>query len=93
MDSGGDPPAGQDRQETALYPRASSSNPADLRRLPSGTFCVGTLDLASVSMIVRSISNSARRTHSPVSTNMRQKRPLIARQAVYDCASLHIRGR
>jgi hypothetical protein len=60
------------------------------RRLPSHTFCVGMLDLASVSPIVRSISNSVRRTDSPVSTNVRQKTPLIARQAVYDCAPLQL---
>jgi hypothetical protein len=89
-DSENDWLAGRDRQETARFPRASSSNPADPPRLPSHTFCVGTLDLASVSMTVRSISNSVRRTHSPVSTNVRQKTPLIARQAVYDCAPLHV---
>jgi hypothetical protein len=58
--------------------------PSRPRRLPSHTFCVGTLDLASVSMTVRSISNSVRRTHSPVSTNVRQKTPLIARRYIYE---------
>jgi hypothetical protein len=92
VDSGGDRPAGRDRQETARFPRASSSNPADPPRLPSHTFCVGTLDLASVSMTVRSISNSVRRTHSPVSTNVRQKTPLIARRPHFDCAPLQVAG-
>jgi hypothetical protein len=90
VDSGGDRPAGRDRQETARFPRASSSNPAAPRRLPSHTFCVGTLDLASVSMTVRSISNSVRRNHSPVSTNVRQKTPLIARRPHFDCAPLQV---
>jgi hypothetical protein len=90
-DSENDWLAGRDRQKTARFPRASASNPAaPPPRLPSHTFCVGTLDLASVSMTVRSISNSVRRTHSPVSTNVRQKTPLIARRPHFDCAPLQI---
>jgi len=34
----------------------------------SHTFCVGTFDLASVSTIVRSVSNNVRRTPQIVST-------------------------
>ena len=60
------------------------------RLLPSHTFCVGMLDLASVSTSVRSISNSVRRTHPTVSANLRRKPPLIARRAVHHCAPLHL---
>ncbi len=55
-------PAFRGRQETARFP----SGPATAPIIPSGAeshaFCVGTLDLASVSPIVRSFSNSVRRT-------------------------------
>src|SRR3954463_16167846 len=60
------------------------------RSLPSHTFCVGMLDLASVSTSVRSISNSVRRTHPTVSANLRRKPPLIARRAGHHCAPLHL---
>ncbi len=59
-------------------------------RSPSHAFCVRTIDLASVSTIVRSVSNNVRRTHPIVSTNLRQKLPLIARRTGYDCAPLHV---
>jgi len=89
-DRGGDRPARRSRQETARFPRASPANRADPRLLPSHTFCVGMLDLASVSTSVRSISNSVRRTHPTVSPNLRRKPPLIARRAVHHCAPLHL---
>jgi hypothetical protein len=89
-DSGDGWPAEHRRQETARFPRASPANRADPRLLPSHTFCVGTLDLASVSPIVRSISNSVRRTHPTVSANLRRKPPLIARRAGHHCAPLHL---
>jgi hypothetical protein len=41
-------------------------------------------------MNARSVSNSVRLTAPPVSTNVRQKTPLIARRVVHDCAPLHI---
>jgi hypothetical protein len=87
-DRGGDRPARRSRQETARFPRASPANRADPRLLPSHTFCVGMLDLASVSTSVRSISNSVRRTHPTVSANLRRKPPLIARRAGHHCAPL-----
>ena len=72
------------------FPRASPGQPRRPRLLPSHTFCVGMLDLASVSTSVRSISNSVRRTHPTVSANLRRKLPLIARRAVHHCAPLHV---
>src|SRR3954454_5698609 len=89
-DCGGDRPARHSRQETARFPRASPANRAGPRLLPSHTFCVGMLDLASVSTSVRSISNSVRRTPPPVSANLRRKPPLIARRAGHHCAPLHL---
>jgi hypothetical protein len=89
-DRGGDRPARRSRQETARFPRASPANRADPRLLPSHTFCVGMLDLASVSTSVRSISNSVRRTPPPVSANLRRKPPLIARRAGHHCAPLQL---
>jgi hypothetical protein len=41
-------------------------------------------------MSVRSVSDNVRQTAPPVSTNVRQKRGLIARRAVHDCAPLHL---
>jgi hypothetical protein len=52
--------------------------------------CAATLDLASVSTTVRSVSNNVRRTPSPVSANVRRKVPFIARRAVHHCAPLHL---
>jgi hypothetical protein len=52
--------------------------------------CVELYDLASVSNIVRSVSNSVRRVAATVSSNVRQKWDLIARRAVHHCASLHV---
>ncbi len=52
--------------------------------------CVGTPDLASVSPSLRSFSSSLRPKHLPVSANLRQKLPLIAHRAVYDCAPLQV---
>jgi hypothetical protein len=89
-DRGGDRPARRSHQETARFPRASPANRADPRLLASHTFCVGMLDLASVSTSVRSISNSVRRTPPPVSANLRRKPPLIARRAAHHCAPLHV---
>jgi hypothetical protein len=43
-------------------------------------------------MIARSVSNSVRRTAPSVSTNLRQKRGLISRRAVRDCAPVQIAG-
>ena len=48
----------------------------------SHAFCVGMLDLAFVSTTVRSVLNSGRRTHPPVSANLRRKPPLIARRYI-----------
>ena len=59
-------------------------------RHPSQIACVEILDLASVSLNLRSFSNSARRMPPIVSANLRRKPPLIARRAVYDCAPLHL---
>ena len=59
-------------------------------RAASHVFCVGTLDLASVSPIVRSFSNSVRQRHPIVSANLRQKPPLIARRPHFDCAPLQL---
>ena len=56
----------------------------------SQPLCVEPADLASVSPIVRSFSNSVRRTHPIVSANLRQKPPLIARPPHFDCAPLHV---
>jgi hypothetical protein len=42
--------------------------------------CVEILDLAPVSMIVRSVSDNVRQVAVPVSVNLRQKPPLIARR-------------
>jgi hypothetical protein len=52
--------------------------------------CVEIYDLASVSMIVRSVSDSVRQTASQVSTNVRRKRGLISRPAVHDCAPVQV---
>jgi hypothetical protein len=52
--------------------------------------CVEPADLASVSPIVRSFSKSVRQTPSPVSANVRQKVPLIARRAIHHCAPLQL---
>src|SRR5271154_7203475 len=83
-------------EATARKPPVFQANrpafPTPAPRSPSHAFCLGTLDLASVSPSVRSISNSVRRTHPPVSANLRRKPPLIARRAVYDCAPLHVRN-
>ena len=57
---------------------------------PSHAFCVELLDLASVSPIVRPISNSVRRNHPTVSADLRRKPPLIARRTVHHCAPLHV---
>ena len=54
--------------------------------------CVEIYDLASVSLIMRSISNSVRWRHPPVSANVRRKPLLIARRPHFDCASLHLVG-
>ena len=60
------------------------------RSAPSQRSCVEPLDLASVSAIVRSVSNNVRRTAAPVSINVRRKPPLIARRAVHHCAPLQV---
>ena len=52
--------------------------------------CVGTFDLASVSMTVRSVSNNLRPDTQIVSANLRRKAPFIARQTGYDCAPLQL---
>ncbi len=57
---------------------------------PSHELCAGLHDLASVSTTVRPFSNSLRRAPAPVSTNVRQKLPLIARRGVHHCAPLHL---
>lgn len=56
----------------------------------SHVFCVSPDDLTSVSPIMRSVSKSVCRHPFPVSANVRQKRPLIARWAVHHCTPLHI---
>jgi len=81
----GDRSAERGHQETGRFPSGSC-------RAPSHPFCVGTLDLASVSNILRSVSDSVRRTTASVSANLRRKLALIARRAVYDCAPLHLSG-
>jgi hypothetical protein len=68
-----------------------SQHPDAPRCHPSHAFCVGTLDLASVSPIVRSVSNSVRRDHPTVSANLHRKPPLIARRTVHHCAPLQLR--
>jgi hypothetical protein len=78
------------RHKTARFPRGSASSSAVPRRHPSHAFCVEPLDLASVSPIVRPISNSVRRNHPTVSANLRRKPPLIARRTVHHCAPLHL---
>jgi hypothetical protein len=54
--------------------------------------CVEFYDLASVSMIVRSFSNSVRSWSPMFSTIVRRKSALIARRAVHHCAPLQIQG-
>jgi len=54
------------------------------RSAPSQRSCVEALDLASVSAIVRSVSNNVRRMAAPVSTNVRR--------AVHHCAPLQLGG-
>ena len=61
-----------------------------LRHTASHPSCVEPPDLASVSPIMRSFSKSVRPKPAPVSANLRQKLPLIARQALHHCAPLHI---
>jgi hypothetical protein len=84
-DCGGNWPAERGRQETARFSGALST-PTPRDAIPSHAFCVGTLDLASVSPIVRSVSNSVRRNHPTVSANLHRKPPLIARRTVHHCA-------
>jgi hypothetical protein len=84
---------GRSRQETARFPGEPTATPTAAPRPSSHAFCVGTLDLASVSNNVRSVSDSVRRTGASVSANLRRKPPLIARRAGYDCAPLHVAGR
>ena len=87
-DFGDDRAAGHGHQETARFPGDLSPPP---RRIPaSHTFCVGTLDLASVSTTVRPVSNTVRRTPPTVSANLRRKVPLIARPPHFDCAPLQL---
>ena len=83
-------PALRGHQETARFPGGPPSAPAAAPRSLSRAFCVGTIGLASVSPIVRSVSSSVRRRHPIVSANLRRKVPLIARRAGYDCAPLHL---
>ncbi len=80
-------------QGTARFPGGPPSAPAAAPRSLSHAFCVGTIDLAFVSPIVRSVSSSVRRRHPIVSANLRRKVPLIARRAGYDCAPLHSAAR
>ncbi len=67
--------------------RSLNTSPG-MPRPQSHAFCVGTFDLASVSKIVRSVSNNVRRAHPPVSANVGWKLPLIPRRADSDCALL-----
>ena len=83
-------PAFRGRQETARFPSGPASAPITPPGAEFHAFCVGTFDLASVSPIVRSFSNSVRRTPPIVSANLRQKPPLIARRPHFDCAPLHL---
>lgn len=85
------------RRRSAGWARSPGNRPFSARisqqprRYPSPAFCVATLDLASVSPSLRSVSNSVRRTHPPVSATLCQKPPLIARRAVHhDCAPLQV---
>ncbi len=84
--------ARRSRQETARFPRGWVAAGSPPLRSSSHAFCVGTIDLASVSPIERSVSNNLRRRHPIVSANLRRKWPLIARRAVHHCAPLHIQG-
>jgi hypothetical protein len=80
---------------------AGFTRPKPLRDHCQGTarFSGGTVsmsvrrDLRSRASLndVRQVSDSVRRRRSTVSTNVRQKRGLIARRAVHDCAPLQIR--
>jgi hypothetical protein len=64
--------------------------PAAAGSTQSQRSCVELRDLASVSNIVRSVSNSVRRMTATVSSNVRQKQALIARRAIHHCASPHL---
>ena len=85
------------RRRSAGRARSPGNRPFS-KRLPAppprdasvSRICVEPLDLASVSPIVRPVSNSVRRNHPTVSANLRRKTPLIARRAVHHCAPLHI---
>ena len=70
------------RQKTARFPGEPSPDRLHCRA-QSQPLCVEIYDLASVSPIVRSFSNSARRTPVSVSANVRQEVPLIARRHIY----------
>jgi hypothetical protein len=52
----------------------------------SQLICVGTLDLASVSAIVRRVSDSVRQRRPIFSPIVRRKVPWIARSPHFDCA-------
>src|ERR1700677_1781628 len=82
--------AWSDRPETARFPHGSRTRPAPAPRSPSHAFCVGTIDLASVSPTMRPVSISVRPTHPIVSANPRRKPPLIARPPQFDCAPLQL---
>lgn len=80
-----------ERSEQALSNHQETGRFSDEH--PSQPFRADRYDLASVSMIVRPFSNSVRRTVPSISTNVRQKSPMIARRGVHHCASLHLTSR
>ncbi len=94
-DLGGDRAAWRGHQETARFsgqPDTPTALDPALRqgRHPSQIACVEILDLASVSLNLRPVSNSARRMPPIVSANLRRKLPLIARLPHFDCAPLQV---
>ena len=76
----------------ARKPPVFRANPHPPPRAQSQIMCVGTFDLAFVSMTVRSVSNNLRRDTPIVSANLRRSAPLIARRTGYDCAPLQVSG-
>jgi hypothetical protein len=68
VDSGGDRPAGRDRQETARFPRASSSNPAD-PPAPSVSHILRRNARSRVRLNDRALNLKQRASNTPASLN------------------------
>ena len=79
-------PAHANRKETARFP----CGPRRHQPGPSHRPCAGSHDLAPVSLTVYLFSKNLRQASPPVSINVRQKTPLIARRGVHHCAPLHL---